>query len=155
MERIGIVVRKVVVDSNVFVKWFVPEDYHEDVARLRDDCIYGRVEVYAPSFAVVEFCNALRKYVERGYLDREKALRIQSLFFEIGAKLVPIDRDLAKEALKYGVEHHVSVYDACYTVLARRLGCSFYTVDEKLLSIVGRVEPLAKHVKDYPHQLDS
>ena len=140
---------RVVVDSNVLVKWFILEDYSEYARLLRNDHLLGCVEAVTPRYALLEFYNALRKYYARGILDREKLAKIVDLFHEVKVTLVDIKRDVLDEALKYSLENHVTVYDAYYIVLAYKLDTLVYTADEKLLKRLEDREPRLKHLKEY------
>ena len=42
----------------------------------------GRIEVAAPKYALLEFCNALRKYVIRAIMNEEDALKALNLLLE-------------------------------------------------------------------------
>ncbi len=60
---------RVVVDSNVLIKWFISEKYSDCAKKIRDDHIRGYVNVVVPAYALLEFSNTLRKYVNRGSLQ--------------------------------------------------------------------------------------
>ena len=49
------------------------------------------------------------------------------------------------EALRYGVENQVTVYDAYYIILARKHDTLLYTADEKILRKLGGGEPRIRH----------
>lgn len=140
---------RVVVDSNVFVKWFVEEEYTRESLLIRDDHVGGCIQVTAPAYALLEAGDALRKYVARRLLGPEDALKAIRILSGFEIEFVGIDTGLLGEALEYGLENHVTVYDAYYVVLARRLGAAFYTADEKLLRRIRGIEREAHHVGEY------
>ncbi|RLB80298.1 MAG: VapC toxin family PIN domain ribonuclease, partial [Deltaproteobacteria bacterium] len=125
--------RRVVADACVLVKWFVPEDFSEEALRLMGDHLRGVVSVVAPSFAVLEFVNALRKYVVRSVLSEDDVREAVRLLERAEVEYVSVGFDVLREALECALEWGVTVYDACYIVLARRFGVEVYTADEKLL----------------------
>ncbi len=135
---------RVVVDSNVLVKWFIPEDYSEYARLLRNDHLLGCVEAVAPTYALLEFYNTLRKYYAKGILDKEKVYKIVGLLHEAKITLVDIERDTLDQALEYSLQNHITVYDAYYIVLAHNLDTVVYTADEKLLKRLGKREPRLK-----------
>ncbi len=141
---------RVVVDSNILVKWFIPEKYSDEACVLRNDVVYGRIKAVVPIYALLEFCNTIRKYVLLKILDGVTAQKIYDLLMSIDLELVSIDRDLVKDALRYSLEKHVTVYDAYYVVLAYKYDCTMYTADEKLLNKLSNVEKRVKHIRDYP-----
>jgi len=142
-------VREVVADSNVLVKWFIPEDYSKEACVLRDDHLYGRVYVIAPAYASLEFANSLRKYVVRGVIKESAALKALDLLKKAEVEFINMSLDLVSESLKYSTEKNVTVYDACYIVLARKHNTRVYTADEKLLRNLEGREDRIRHIVDY------
>jgi len=140
----------IVVDSNILVKWFIPERYTKEASMLRDDHIYGRVKVITPTYALLEFGNALRKYFLYGYLSENKVLEAYELLIDVEVCFKEIDNSLVQEAIKYSVDKHVTVYDAYYVVLAKKHSAFMYTADEKLLNKLSNIEQLVRHIKEYP-----
>ncbi len=139
----------VVVDSNIMVKWFIPEEYSREAGRLLKDFLYGRISIIAPVYAMIECCNALRKYVVRKIISREQVMGVYRLFTRIGVNFVTIEQPLLEEALRYGLDNDITVYDAYYIVLAKHYDTIVYTADEKLLKKIGGVEASIRHIKDY------
>ncbi len=140
---------RVVVDSNVLVKWFIPEEYSDYAKLIRNDHLLGCIEVVAPRYALLEFYNALRKYCTRKVIDKEKLTRILDLFHEVKVAFIGVERSILDEALTYSLENHITVYDAYYIVLAYKLNTQVYTADEKLLKRIRDKEPRIKHLKEY------
>ncbi len=140
----------VVADASVLVKWYIPEVWSEQAVMLRDDHIKGCVRVVAPSYAMVEFCSALRKYVARRFLSREQALKAFSLLVKTRVGFMDVAAELARGSLEYSMESGVTVYDAYYIVLAKHLKTAMYTADEKLLAKLQGRETVVKHVREYP-----
>ena len=141
--------RVIIADSNIIVKWFIPEEYSEYAVVLRDDHLYGRVNVIAPVYAILEFANSMRKYVIRGILSKDKAIKALEYLKKTSITYVDINFDLAREALKYAIENHVTAYDSYYIVLARKYNTIAYTADEKLLSRLKGRENHIKHIIEY------
>ena len=138
------------VDASVVIKWLVPEEYSGEALRLLDDHLEGRVVAAAPSYSVLEVANALRKYVARGLLGEPEAWEAYGILLDAGLELHEVEGEAAGEALRYALENSVTVYDAYYIVLARRLGAVFYTADERLLRRLRGREPSARHIAEYP-----
>ena len=140
---------RVVADSNVLVKWFIPEKYSEYAKLLRNDHLLGYVEVVAPKHALLEFYNALRKYYARGILDEEKVYKIARLLHEAQVVFVDIEEELLSKALSYSIKNHVTVYDAYYIVLAENIDTIVYTADEKLLERLRKSGERIRHIREY------
>jgi len=140
---------QVVVDSNVLVKWFIPEDFHENAKALLRDHLLGRVTAVAPRYALLEFANTVRKYVARRILSSDLAQRAFSLLVESSPRLVDESPDLVRRALNYAMENGVTVYDAYYIVIARELNTTAYTADERLLRRLRGREDAIAHISEY------
>ncbi len=139
----------VVADSNVLVKWYIPEKYSEEAIIMRNDFIYDRIKVIAPIYALLEYANTLRKYAIRGLIRKEDAYEALNLLIDTGVEYVDITPSYVYEALRYSIENNVTVYDAYYIVLAKKNNAYMYTADEKLLSKVKGKELRIRHVRDY------
>ena len=141
--------REVVVDSSVMVKWFIPEDYHEEAKALLRDHLMGEVTAVAPKYALVEFANALRKYLIRGLIDRANVGTIYGLLLESSPRLIDEDGGLVRRALEYSLREEITVYDSCYVMVARELETAFYTADERLLRRLRGRERVIRHIREY------
>lgn len=141
--------RLVVVDANVIVKWFVPEEYSEFAEAILDDHLDGRIIVTAPSYALLEVMNALRKYVVRGIMRPTDVLESLDILAEIKVCFRDVDGGLLKKAVEYAFAKGVTVYDAYYIVLAKSIDAPFYTADDKLLRQLSGSESIVKHVREY------
>ncbi len=139
----------VVVDSNIMIKWFIPEEYSHEAGMLLKDFLYGRINIVAPVYAMIEYCNALRKYATRKIISREQVMKIYRLFTKIGVNFVTIEQSLLEEALRYGLDNDITVYDAYYIVLTKHYDTIMYTADEKLLRKIEGVEASVRHIKYY------
>lgn len=144
--------KRVVVDSSVLVKWFIPEDHHEEARALLEDHLYGRIEAVIPRYATLEFANVLRKYVIRGIVGRREIEEAFDLLVESAPVIIEEDEVLVRRALGYSIERGLTIYDAIYVILAKELGATFYTADEKLIRHLEGSEPLIKHIGEYGSQ---
>ena len=140
---------EIVVDSNVLVKWFVPEDYHEEAKALLRDHLHGRITAVAPRYALLEFANTLRKYVARRLIDADKINTIYRLLLESAPKLIEEREEIVGRALNYSMEKGVTVYDACYIVIAKELDTVVYTADERVLKQLEGKERTIRHIREY------
>ena len=68
--------RKLVVDANVVIKWYVPEVGSTQAA----DLLQSGADLLAPDLLVAEFGNVLWKKVRRGELDVAEAEEITEAF---------------------------------------------------------------------------
>lgn len=140
---------RVVADSNVLLKWFIPEEYSEYARLMRNDHLVGRVEVVAPSYALLEIYNALRKYCAKKVIGKEELSKIISFLYEAKIRFVEVKRRTLDKALEYSLKNHVTVYDAYYIILAHELATIAYTADGKLLKNLKNKESELKHIREY------
>ncbi len=124
---------KLVVDASVLVKWVVPEEYSDDARRIRDDFLEGRVLIHVPCIALLEASSALRKYVVRGFTDDGTATEALRLLVDSGIRIEPLGVEDPLSALSLSLDAGITVYDAYYVSLARKLDAPLVTADEKLL----------------------
>jgi len=138
-----------VVDASVGVKWFIEEDYSDNADKLLEDFANGRVELKAPKSFMQEFCNAIRKYVIRGLLDKKLAKDYINEMSKIPIDYIEIDWNITKKAYEKALELSITVYDATYIVIADMLGAVMVTADSRLYrQLKDHVKVL--HIKDYP-----
>jgi predicted nucleic acid-binding protein len=129
-----------VVDANVVIKWFVPEDDRAAALKLRA----SGAGFATPDLLFVESANILWKLVKRGEIEPERA---PAIIDEIVAApwVVHATRSLARDAVDLALATGISAYDASYVALAMRLNTICITADRKLLEKL-RGTPAAAHV---------
>ena len=84
---------------------------------------------HAPELLVVEAAAVSRRYELRGEITAKRAEKAFDLMVAMPLSLVSTS-DLLPEAWR--LRHHITVSDACYVVLARRLGATLVTGDKRL-----------------------
>lgn len=92
-------------------------------------------KVIAPTLFYAEIGNVFRKYIQGGFINKEKgqdlyraAIRIVDEFSDIA--------ELSEEAVHEAIRLEHSVYDLLYLILARRNGAKLLTCDKKLRELV-------------------
>ena len=128
--------KRYVVDASVAVKWLIPEEYSECAMKLLDGWLDEGLELNAPELLRLEVTSALTKYVERRVIDAEKAQEGFEIFREIMLSYVEVDLPLIEEALEASIASGLSIYDAVYVTLAKRLEATLITADRRLVDEV-------------------
>jgi len=119
----------IVLDASVALKWiFADEDGAEAALAIRDAHISGENEVAVPSLFFYEVANVLATKVRLSATEAQAAFR---LFWDFEFQVCDLDGDDYLEAVRISHNARISVYDACYLVLALRLGCKMATADLK------------------------
>jgi predicted nucleic acid-binding protein len=123
---------KYVLDSNVALKWVLPEKDSAKAAALRDDAQAGIHELIAPDIFPVEAAHALTRAERRGTIAVGAADVHLFNILQTGPKLHSY-LALLKRAVGISSVERVGVYDCLYVGLAEREGCEFVTADDKLM----------------------
>jgi predicted nucleic acid-binding protein len=122
-----------VLDSNVALKWVLPEADSAKAIQIRDEFLIGIHELLAPDVFIGEVGHSLT-HLERGglLLPAEGARK----FSDILAALPDISPSLPISTRAYGISSSArhGYYDCLYVALAEREGCRFLTADAKLIS---------------------
>jgi predicted nucleic acid-binding protein len=126
-----------VLDANVVVRALVDEDEKpaEWVARI------GDVEFVAsaPDLIFAEVGQALLGYLKSGHLTIGKARELLDFVCALPLQ-VGSTRQLAATAVEVARDRQISVYDACYAVLAEAEDAVLVTADRRLADAVPRAE---------------
>lgn len=140
---------RLVVDSSVAIKWFVPEPYSTEARRILNDYQTGGLSLLAPDLINAEVGNIVwKKYRFQG-LAAEDAQEIIN-DFRLLTFLLTSTAELLDEAYRLAVTHQRTVYDALYIALSIRERCHFVTADEKLVNAVKATYPNVVWVADWP-----
>lgn len=119
----------IILDASVVIKWFQEERDSERAISYQIKHARGKEQIVAPDLLLYEVTNVLRHKksvndeVIDGALNILAALELSLFSFS------PVE---LKEVSRFARLYEVSVYDALYVVLAKRLGCSLVTADKKL-----------------------
>lgn len=136
---------EIVVDASVVVKWYIPEQHHEQARALRDAYLDGSFDVVAPALMPFEVINAL-KY--SGHYEGNRLEEASNSLPEYGIDLVPFNNTGPVAAIATDLE--ISIYDASYIALAQTLDTTAYTADGSLLAdLDGDYRELAQHIRTY------
>ena len=131
---------RLVFDASAVAKWFLREEESEEAKELRDLYLKGKLEIFVPRQIFLELANALR--YTRGLSPKDVMDAIEAL---MALRLnVVEDEDVLKEAIKTAFERDITVYDALYIALARKLDSKLITYDKELLSNFKNVAMKAK-----------
>ena len=121
---------RLVFDASAVAKWFLREEESEEAKKLRGLYLKEELEIFVPRQIFLELANALR--YTRGLSPKDVIDAVEAL---MALRLnVVEDEDVLEEAIKTAFERDVTVYDALYIALARKLNSKLITYDEELLS---------------------
>ena len=119
-----------VLDASAVVKWFVEEEESNEMRKIRDLYLKGKVTVYVPSLLFVEFANALRSVKGLNLTDVVNAVKALNLL----RLNVVSDLDILDRAVELAFKTGITVYDAIYVALAKITNSKLITYDTELLN---------------------
>jgi len=136
----------VVVDTSTVVKWYIPEQHHEQARTLRDDFLNGKHGLCAPALMPFEALNALNY---SGHYDDERLVEAANSLGKYGIELVPFRSCGPIAEITTTVD--ITAYDAAYVALAVGREATAYTADTTLLTDLEgtEYEDAVAHIQTY------
>jgi predicted nucleic acid-binding protein len=141
-----IVADSYVVDTGVFLRWFVDQDGFEHAQELQQELVDGSVTVATIDFARVEVAGVLRKKgLLAGRLTPEEFAGAVRVIDDIGVTVYETTADRLEHAALLSARRMIGMYDALFVHLAEELELPILTSDSRLSRAAGltvRVEVL-------------
>jgi predicted nucleic acid-binding protein len=132
-----------VVDSGVFLRWFIDQDGFEHARGLQQRIIDGAVTAQTADFARIEVAGVLRKKgLLAGRLTVEEFTAAVRVIDDIGVTVHPTTVDRLERAAELAARKMLGVYDALFVQLAQELGLPLLTCDAKLGRAVNGTVPV-------------
>ncbi len=133
MTEVGL---RCVMDASVGIKLFIEEEFSDKVqrlfAKLTED---PQAEIHVPDLFYIECANILLKYTRRFDRPLEDSLADIKDLGKLALKTTST-LELIEDALQLASDKKLTAYDACYAVLAQRLGLPLITADAPLAKAV-------------------
>jgi len=131
---------KLVVDASVVAKWIIPgEPWEEEANNLKGAIVSGRVKAYAPTLLTYELASVLLKAVKRGVLKAADGIEALKAVGSLGIDLAPVLWEEVAEVFEEASSTSLTIYDAAYLWLSKKLDAALVTADGKLCKKGGRV----------------
>ena len=125
-----------VVDASVGIKLFIDEPLsdiaHALFEKLTED---PPAELFVPDLFYIECTNILLKYMRRFGRSLEDSRTDLADLTLLAIKSTPT-LDLMEDALVLANERNLTAYDACYAILAKRMGVPLITADEPMVKVI-------------------
>ncbi len=125
-----------------------PEPLSPKAEALFEDAQRLALRLTAPHVLPFEMTNAIRRRMRREGLELRDALLVLDHFLLLPIDLV-VDHELHRSALRLTETYSLGGQDAHYVALAQRLGCDFWTADERVLRAVAGRLPFVRFIGDY------
>ncbi len=140
---------KYVLDSNVALKWVLPEADDAKAISIRDEYRQGIHELLSPDVFPVEVAHSLAKAERRGQIKHGEGSRKMADVFTYMPDLHPY-LPLLPKAFAIASLFRIGVYDCLYVVLAEREGCEMLTADERLVRALHATFPFITPLASLP-----
>ena len=124
--------RPLVVDTSVALKFYLPEEGHEEAVGLLGAAEAGAATLLAPGTILPEGSNAVFQQQRRGLLDEEDAVGAWRNLLRAPIYAYATE-DLVERAAEISLETGAIVYDALFLALAEDAEAVMVTADSKLL----------------------
>lgn len=120
----------IVLDASVVLKWiFADEVGGERAARFKDAHVSGHEIIAAPDLLFYEIGNVLSTKTR---LAETAVAEAFLLLWEFSLERFDLGLDDYQSSLALSRKYKITLYDAAYVELSRRLKCAFVTADGKL-----------------------
>jgi len=124
-----------VLDSGVFLRWYVEQAGCTAARELRTRFLRGDVHLLTTDLARVEVANVLRKKgLLPGLLSRDDYLQATTDIDALGVRVEVTTTDVLTRAAALAADRSVTVFDALFVGLALATGLPLVTADKKLAS---------------------
>jgi len=122
-----------IIDASSLAKYVNREPNWREVEKyLLEGCI-------TIPLAVKESLNSIWKRVLKGELDKEQAYKVARGFIDNLMVRVIRQEDLYKDAFNISLNSNVTIYDAMYIALAKKLGLAIITSDKKQRDLAAQI----------------
>jgi len=129
---------QVVVDSGILIAGVLREPITGKARTRLRQWKRERYQIVAPTLFRYELIAVMRKSVYQGRLTPAEALKGRDFLLEYPVQL-HMDGDLLRRAYDLAAQfNRPTAYDSQYLAVAERLGCEFWTADERLFRAVSQ-----------------
>lgn len=134
----------VIVDTSVVYKWYSLEENSDQARVLLKNHLHGQEVICAPELILYELTNA---WVTKTVLNLNQIKRNFKNFQKDNITLEYLSYEMINKALALAKKYNITIYDACYVILAKQKKCLFITADQKIIEKVNL--PFVKLLKNY------
>jgi predicted nucleic acid-binding protein len=121
-----------VIDSGILLATVLIEQYSKEAKALIKSLTGQQTQIAVPVLFRYEIVAVMRKHVYRGTLTAEEANNNYALLLAQPVQAM-VDDALLRRGYELAAQfNRPTAYDSQYLAVAERLGCEFWTADERL-----------------------
>lgn len=127
-------------DSGIFIAAVLQEPYRKQAIALINEWATQNIQIVAPVLFRYEVTAVIRKNIYRGILPPALATDVRANLQSLTANIeFMIDDRLLERGYELAEQfNRPTAYDSQYLAVAERLGCEFWTADERLFNAVAQ-----------------
>jgi predicted nucleic acid-binding protein len=130
----------IVLDASVVLKWIFDDEAGADrVARLKDALVAGQEIAAVPDLLFYEIGNVL---ATKTRLSEAAITEAFTLLWDFSLERFDLGLEEFQGGLALSKKYKITLYDAAYVELSRRLKCTFVTADKKLYKKVKSIKSI-------------
>lgn len=128
-----------VVDASFAIRLVMPHPNLDHFQNLSEQWLTEGFTLCAPSLWLYEVTSVTTKFVRFGDLDRQQGQELIQVLHNLGVVLFEMDISLITRAFDWTIQlNRAATYDSFYLALAEKLGCDFWTADQRLANAVSQ-----------------
>ena len=124
---------RVVIDASVAAKWIIPGEPWEAQARtLKEKIASMEIEAYAPPLLLYEVASVILKSASAGILKLSDGIEALKAMRHLGLNIQITSWNYLAEILSIAAATKLTVYDAAYLHLSKKMKAKLITANSKL-----------------------
>jgi len=139
-----------VIDASVATRFVLSEDLYDEAKNIIEGFIEGEYNLLAPTLINYEVGNALRTAAARKEIGEEESGEAYEGFLRLKLDVDNIELSDFLGALALSNRRNISIYDAVYIWLSKKMAAPLVTVDAKQREAANG-ETIVRHLRDWTH----
>jgi predicted nucleic acid-binding protein len=149
MAERNLSVRRHAINASAIAKWWLnDEDFVPQALALKVEFEAGRAELATPTHLHYEVTSLLRRAVRSGRISQPDAEAAIATLFSYNIHLMDAQEILAA-ALTLSLRLNLSLYDACYLIVADAVDGTLISDDRNMRRALGGSHPRINWLEDY------
>lgn len=128
-----------VVDASFVIRLVTPHPNRAYFKHLSEQWLAEGFAMCAPSLWLYEVTSVTTKLVRFGDFKAQQGQELLQLLQNLGVIIFEMDAALIAKAFEWTIHlNRAAAYDSFYLALAEKLGCDFWTADQRLANAVNQ-----------------